>query len=47
MYKTIKDTSSAEVVEKKSKFIANLYYVENVLMHPDTGCGFRGIKCGF
>ena len=30
MYKTIKDTSSAEVVEKKSKFIANMYYVENV-----------------
>lgn len=30
MYKTIKDKASAEVVEKKSKFIANLYYVESV-----------------
>lgn len=30
MYKTIMENTSAEVVEKKSKFIANLYYVQNV-----------------
>ena len=28
MYKTINQNTSAEVVEKKSKFIANLYYVQ-------------------
>lgn len=28
MFKTIKDNISAELVEKKSKFIANLFYVE-------------------
>ena len=28
MFKTIKDNVSAELVEKKSKFIANLFYVE-------------------
>ena len=37
MYKTIKDTSSAEVVEKKSKFIANMYYVENVKQAEENG----------
>lgn len=29
MYKTIKDNISAEIVEKKSKFIANIFYVES------------------
>ena len=28
MHKTIKDNTSAEIVEKKSKFIANIFYVE-------------------
>lgn len=28
MFKTIKENVSAEIVEKKSKFIANLFYVE-------------------
>ena len=27
MYKTIDENTSAEIVEKKSKFIANLFYV--------------------
>ncbi len=30
MFKTILENTSAEVVEKKSKFIANIFYVENV-----------------
>lgn len=30
MFKTIKEHASYELVEKKSKFIANLYYVESV-----------------
>ena len=30
MYKTISDNVSAELVEKKSKFIANIFYVETV-----------------
>ena len=29
MFKTIKENSSAEIVEKKSKFIANVFYVES------------------
>ena len=29
MYKTIKENVSAELVEKKSKFIANLFYIES------------------
>ena len=29
MFKSIKDNASAEVVEKKSKFIANVFYVES------------------
>ena len=29
MYKTIKENVSAEIVEKKSKFIANVFYVES------------------
>lgn len=29
MYKTIKENASAEIVEKKSKFIANAFYVES------------------
>ena len=28
MFKTINENSTAEIVEKKSKFIANLFYVE-------------------
>lgn len=28
MFKTIKENASAEIVEKKSKFIANIFYVE-------------------
>ena len=28
MFKTIKENTSAEIVEKKSKFIANIFYVE-------------------
>ncbi len=30
MYKTIKERGSSEIVEKKSKFIANLFYVEDL-----------------
>lgn len=30
MFKTIEYNSYAEIVEKKSKFIANLFYVESV-----------------
>ena len=30
MFNTIKGTSSAEIVEKKSKFIANIFYVESI-----------------
>lgn len=30
MFKTIKENSTAEIVEKKSKFIANSFYVESV-----------------
>jgi putative IMPACT (imprinted ancient) family translation regulator len=30
MFKTIKSDVTAEIVEKKSKFIANLFYVESV-----------------
>ena len=29
MFKTIKENSSAEIVEKKSKFIANIFYIES------------------
>lgn len=29
MFKTIKKNSFAQIVEKKSKFIANIYYIEN------------------
>ena len=29
MYKTIKENISAEIVEKKSKFIANVFYIES------------------
>lgn len=29
MFKSIKENSTAEVVEKKSKFIANIFYVES------------------
>ena len=29
MFKTIKENTSAEIVEKKSKFIANIFYVES------------------
>ena len=29
MYKTIKENSTAEIVEKKSKFIANVFYIES------------------
>ena len=28
MFKTIKENVTAEIVEKKSKFIANIFYVE-------------------
>lgn len=30
MFKTIKENSTGEIVEKKSKFIANLFYIESV-----------------
>lgn len=30
MFNTIKETSSAEIIEKKSKFIANIFYVESI-----------------
>ena len=30
MFKTINENVSAEIVEKKSKFIANIFYVETV-----------------
>ena len=29
MFKTIKENASAEIVEKKSKFIGNIFYIEN------------------
>ena len=29
MFKTIKENASAEIVEKKSKFIGNVFYIEN------------------
>lgn len=29
MYKTVKENASYEIVEKKSKFIANVFYIEN------------------
>ncbi len=28
MFKSIKENSSAEIIEKKSKFIAHIFYVE-------------------
>ena len=30
MFKTIKENVSSEITEKKSKFIANIFYVESV-----------------
>lgn len=30
MFKTIKENTTAEIVEKKSKFIANVFYIESV-----------------
>lgn len=30
MFKTIKESAFAEIVEKKSRFIANIFYVESV-----------------
>ena len=30
MFKSIKENVSGEIVEKKSKFIANIFYVETV-----------------
>ena len=30
MFKTISEDMTAEIVEKKSKFIANIFYVENI-----------------
>ena len=30
MFKTIKENVSGEIVQKKSKFIANIFYVESV-----------------
>lgn len=30
MFKTIEKSATAEIVERKSKFIANLYYIESV-----------------
>lgn len=29
-FKTIKQNSTAEIVEKKSRFIANIFYIETV-----------------
>ena len=29
-FKTIKEDITSEVTEKKSKFIANIYYIENI-----------------
>lgn len=29
-FKTIKETTTAELIEKKSKFIAHILYVENI-----------------
>ncbi len=31
MFKTIKNESTAEIIEKKSKFISNIFYVEDTL----------------
>ncbi len=31
MFLTIKSSATAEIVEKKSKFIANIFYIENKL----------------
>ena len=30
MFKTIKENVSGEIVEKKSKFISNIFYVESI-----------------
>lgn len=30
MFKTIKESVSSEIIEKKSRFIANIFYVESV-----------------
>lgn len=30
MFKTISENTTSEIVEKKSKFIANIFYVESV-----------------
>ena len=30
MFKTIKENVSGEIVQKKSKFIANIFYIESV-----------------
>ena len=30
MYKTINENISSEIVEKKSKFIANIFYIQTV-----------------
>ena len=30
MFKTISENTTAEIVEKKSKFIANVFYVETI-----------------
>ena len=30
MFKTISNNTTAEIIEKKSKFIANIFYVESV-----------------
>ena len=30
MFKTISENTTAEIVEKKSKFIANVFYIETI-----------------
>ena len=35
MFKTIKENLTAEIVEKKSKFIANVFYIETVKEHEE------------
>ena len=45
MFKTIKENASAEIVEKKSKFIANIFYVETrEEAEPPPGAAVRAPK---
>ena len=42
MYKTIAENSTFELIEKKSRFIANLMYIENKT-DAETSQGIEGV----